>query len=133
MKKTIKTFVRYWYGGLLFAEDSVAEVKERNPEEACKNAKPGAWAFQFFDKTLANVDGQELVGKEQNESSRYLIGRKMTLDDVRREMPNEKILIGNMEGNGYKSILKTRGGQAFPIHKGDIVLGLDKLSKAEEK
>ncbi len=46
----------------------------------------------------------------------------MSLAEVKEELPAEKILISNMEGNGYKYVVKTIRGNFQPFEKKDKIL-----------
>lgn len=55
----------------------------------------------------------------------YLSGTVLTIEDVKkRNNLNDKILISNMECNGYKKIVESNTGWKWtqPFRKGDVLL-----------
>lgn len=82
----------------------------------------GAYGFRFYDQEEEDRNGEMLKGVQKNYSGWYFIGRKMTLEDVKKEMPDSKILISNMECNRYKAVVHTKRGQCFSLGDNDIVM-----------
>ncbi len=114
----IKHYIKFLYPGSFVAENSTEEVKKRErPARLPKHC----FGYCFFDKEVVTKDGETLQGREKNFSSWTYIGKKRTLAQVKKETPNEKILISNMEGNDWSEIVQTRFGQSFPLEKGDKV------------
>jgi hypothetical protein len=124
----IKHYVEFLYPGILVSETSSREVKKREqPRQIPRNC----FGYRFFDRREAVVDGEKLVGKPHKFSGNFYFGEAMTLADVKKLQPrdNYKILIGNMESNGYKRVVKTEFGQFMPIEKGDKVLSPRRAQK----
>ena len=122
MAKTRKTFVEFYFPGLIFANNSIREVKDRN----IKNLKvpKNAFGFRFFDifQTTVLLDGKKHTLKSERlkiSPMYYYGGRVMTLAEVKREMGNEKILIANMENNDIERVVKSNTGGYYPLRKGD--------------
>lgn len=115
--KTV-TFIRFFYPGSFVSETSVRQVESR---EAPTEIPKGAFGWNFYDKTLIVENGEELWGKEKNTSGKTYIGEVYDIARVKAEMPNERILISNMENNGYKSVVVTGRG-TFPLNDGDRVI-----------
>lgn len=114
-----KTYVEFFFRGVLFDETSVREVQSRDVEklEVPKNA----FGFQFFDVLTTTQEGVELTSDRLNESPmHYYGGRIMTLEEVRAEMPDATTLISNMEGNGYDRVIRCTQGNFKPFEDGDI-------------
>lgn len=116
-------YVEFAYPGIIVSETSSKVVDKRD----AKKVQPpkGCYAFRFFDRTEAKTGDETLIGKNKNHSAWYYVqgSRVMTLDDVKREMPDQRILISNMENNGYKKVIRTIHGQCMPAEPGDRVLG----------
>lgn len=114
----MKHYVRIWYLGLFVSEDSVREVatREERPELGAN-----AYGWQFFDRESAvSPDGETLLGKEKNHSPTYYIGTELTAEQAIAE--GNSIARSNIEGNGYKRLVRTARGQMFPLNDGDVVV-----------
>lgn len=114
----IKHYIKFIYPGALFADFSETEGAKR---ERPARLPDHCFGYCFFDREVITKNGEKLTGEDKNFSPWTYIGKKRTLAQVKKETPNETILIGNMEGNGWGAIVKTRFGQAFPLEKGDKV------------
>lgn len=97
------------------ATEMAAEIVERY------NAKP----FAFYFSTSRRED-DELDSKQVAQSGRYYLGGKVeTLAEVKaRNDPSERILIANMEGNGWDRIITNTNSWKVtqPLEAGDVVL-----------
>lgn len=118
-----KHYVEYYYPGMIVPETRTREIEKREIDVDPKEAK--FYAYRLFDCTLEEVNGELLSGNPKNHSPMTYIGRVMTLEDVKREMPESLILISNMELNGYEQVVKTKFGQCFPVNKEDKVIPLE--------
>ena len=47
----------------------------------------------------------------------------MTLEEVKENVPDNRILVANMENNHYDKVVKTKFGQFIPLEKDDITVG----------
>jgi len=115
-----KTYVEFIIPGMVFADyQNGGEVEDRNPHKI-GDIPEFAVAFRFYDQTIAIVDGEELVGERQNVSGAYYINARVyTVEDVKREMPSERILISNIENNNWNRCVKTRHGNIMPFREKD--------------
>jgi hypothetical protein len=103
-------FVTFLSPGTFVHEETTNPIDSWDVDKAVKmsrkiverhNAKP----FAFFFSTKGRGES-DLDSKEINCSGRYYLGGKvMSLDQVKRKMPNETTLIWNMEVNGWKNIV----------------------------
>jgi hypothetical protein len=117
----LKHYVEFIYPGIMLSESKNKEIVNRNPKEI--SIPEGSFGFRFTDREEVELaDGEILTGKLKNNSGWYYQGKKMSLEDVKREMPNEEILIDNMKCNGFKYIVWTKFGQAIPLYENDTVL-----------
>ncbi len=92
------------------------EIEERH------NAVP--YGFRFITRARAD---DELDSSEVGRSAMYYLGgRVLTLDGVRREMPNEKILISNMESNGWGRVVVSENSwrTVQPLGDNDCILDM---------
>lgn len=114
-------YIREWFPGIFVSESCTREVKSRDPDAAIKNLNGRCYAFEFFDQEEIQKDGKKLIGPEENKSPTYFPGgREMSLRDLKREMPTQKILISNMECNKIKKIIRHRHG-GFVEHKNPVI------------
>ena len=119
----LKHYVEYLHPGIIFSESSVEEIAERDVKAV--NMPDSCFGFRFFDRTVTDIDGETLAGGRKNVSGWYLQGEKMTLEQVKAiygSDHNYRILISNMEGNGYGAVVKTKFGQFIPLNNNDTVL-----------
>jgi hypothetical protein len=97
------------------AQRMAAEVKERH------GAVP--YAFQFTTRERGEAD---LDSHETGRSGMYYIGgRILTIEEVRAAAdPADRILLRNMECNGWDRVWQTTTGWAWtqPLKDGDVVL-----------
>jgi len=119
----LKHYVEFLYPGIVVGEYSSEPTETRDPKYI--TAPEGAVAFRFYDVEEVTIDGETLTGKNKDYSGWfYVVGRAMTLEDVRREMPSKKVLIGNMESNGMDRVVSFPNGITYELHPEDIVLEL---------
>jgi hypothetical protein len=118
MSKTT-TYVEFYYPGIMVDEASVKVVNHRDSKKV--NVPSGSFGFRFFDVKSTEEGDVKMESDRLNLSPMYYYGgRIMTLDDVRREMPNDRILISNMESNGWSRVIKCRTGNFKPFDGGDV-------------
>ncbi|MFA5382740.1 MAG: hypothetical protein WC356_06215 [Candidatus Micrarchaeia archaeon] len=118
----MRHYVEFFEPGSFFPEKEIREVKERDPTKI--KVPFTVYGFRFFDrKEIVDEDGEYLFGSPKNYSKMFYFGRTMTLEQVKAEVPNEKILIMNMELNNWKLVVKTRMGNFQPFNKGDQIIG----------
>ncbi len=116
----IKHYVEFFYQGALDTETEVQEIKDRR---LSRSEIPGScFGYRFFDRQEA-VDGKTIVENPQNYSGMTYFGRAMTLAEVKREMPDARLLISNMENPalGWDRVVKTRHGNVRPLRLEDRV------------
>lgn len=116
--KTIERYVEFVYPGILFGDTSTARIEQ----DADIVIPDGAVGYRTFEQTATVVDGETLRGERANYSGWTYIGRRMTLDDVKREWPDAQTLIRNMEGNGWLTVCALGNGQAYPLSERDSVI-----------
>lgn len=114
-----KHYIEWMYPGIIVSETGVEEIpSRRRPNKVPK----GAFAYRFFDRSEVNLDGEILRGDRKNVSGIvYLGGQVMTLEEVKKMPGDNKILISNMETNGWNRVIKTKNGQVMRLHPEDQV------------
>lgn len=121
----LKHYVKFFYPGAFVAETEVEEVKSRDAQKI--KVPEGSYGFRFFDRQEITAENENhepetLRGKPKNYSGMFYFGRIMTLDDVKREMPDATILISNMETNNWDKVVKTRMGNIQPFEEKDTII-----------
>lgn len=114
-----KHYVEFLFPGIIVSESEVHEIKNRDVK-----IKPpkGAYAYQYFDREEAMINGEKLTGERKNQSGTYYIGGVVkTCDDIQTEMP-DSILAHNMKFNKIKRVVITTRGQAMELHDDDVVV-----------
>jgi len=122
-------FVTFLSPGTFVHESTTKPIKSWNVNEASQMAhkiteRHGAIPFGFYFTTRERTE-TDLDSKQTKQSATYYIGsRIMTLSDVKREMPDKKILIGNMQGNNIERVLVNNNSwqTIVPFGKDDVLL-----------
>lgn len=122
MKTEIKRYVEFFSVKdfvLKKTETSIRKIESGEQVEVPKKA----FAYRFFDRQEAVAeDGEILSGKPRNYSGMNYIGRILTLEDLKREMPYEKIQIKNMERKKLENIVLARERVFRHLEEGDKVI-----------
>ena len=137
-----KHFVRFRSPGTMFDEVTTQEIDSWDIDEAKERARHvkeryGAtpYAFEFITRARSE---DELDSKVVDRSPTYFLGgRVLTVDDVKRELPGEEILISNMEVNGWESLILIQMIHSpwrvcQPFEEGDVQLDFDHSSAAHQ-
>lgn len=125
-----KHFVTFYSPGTFFSETDSKTIDAWSTDLALRmadditqryNAKP--YGFRF--STRSRGPG-ELDSKETARSGMYFLGGKVeTLEEVKaRATDDDRILISNMEGNGYKRIITNNNSwrATVPFEDDDTLL-----------
>ena len=129
MNSMKKHFVVYLSPGTLVSESSEREIDSWDVDKALTMVREikerhSATPYGFYFITRSR--GPEDLDSKITESSHmyFLGGRVMTLEDVKIEMPKEKILIHNMENNGYHKIIVNDNSWriTLPLNEEDVIL-----------
>jgi len=118
---SLKHYVIFYYPGSLVNEEEIKLISSRKDKIEIPK---GSFGYRFFDRTEVELDGEALIGKRRDYSVMYYMGKKMSLAEVKRELPKEEVLIRNMEGNNYKYVVKTIRGNFQPFKKGDKIISI---------
>lgn len=125
-----KHFVEFLSPGTFVSEITTKEIESWNVEQAMDMAltvkeRHGAtpYGFRFITRERK---ADELDSKVTKYSGIYYLGGTvLTLKDVRaRQDPKDKILISNMEINGYDRVIENTNSWkvTMPLTKDDVVL-----------
>lgn len=126
-----KNFVVFYSPGTMVAETSERPLPAGWDIELAKTfareikERHGATPYGFCFITRARGP-DDLDSKETHRSHMYYLGGEVeTLAQVKaRALPTDRILIQNMEGNGYERIITNNNSWRWtqPLRKDDVVL-----------
>lgn len=123
-------FVTFLSPGTFVHEESTKPISAWDTDKACTMARTikeryGATPFAFYFTTRGRKT-DELDSREVKRSGRYFLGGKIeTLEQVKKRAdPNERILLSNMEWNGWHRIITNTNSWKItqPLEADDIVL-----------
>ena len=132
-----KHFVTFLSPGTFVAEDRTLPIDAWDVDAAKKMAddvteRYGATPYGFRFTTRSR-DEDDFDSKETARSGVYYLGGRVeTVDDVRKRAdPEERILLSNMEGNGWKKIIVNDNSWRWtqPLQNTDTVLDYTPPSK----
>ena len=114
----LKQFVEFFYPGSFMSETSEVEISTRTlPAEVPQRA----YGYRFFERQVAEVDGEKLVGQKKNFSGRVFLGEEVSLQDAIAREGENSILVRNMRCNNWSRVGKTRQGY-IPLNDADRVV-----------
>ncbi len=120
----MESYVEWFDGRQFFTETGTAQC-DRHVTDALFTIPPYAFAFRFFDLPKAPDLGPDYVvtPRRQNVSGKYYPGGTVfNQEEVAYYFPEEKILLSNMQGNGYSHVVKHRGGGFQPFNPDEDVV-----------
>jgi hypothetical protein len=112
MRKKIKYWIEFWRTGSFVGESWNVYVTEKPNKKKIK-FPDSAYSCRFFQRTDVIVDGKTYEGKAEQIGKWYYHpdSKVMTLEEIKAlNNPNDRILISNMECNGWISVIYTRWG-----------------------
>lgn len=127
-----KHFVRFLSAGTFVAEETVKQIESWDVSQALEMAQGiteryGAHPYGFQFITRGRTD-EELDSKVIEKSGIYYInGVVETLEQVKaKENPDDRILISNMESNGWGKVVTTCAPYKWtqPFNDGDSIVSL---------
>lgn len=132
-----KHFVTFYSPGTFVAETSEKPIESWNVDIAMEMAREiierydaTPYAFIFTTRARGPAD---LDSKIVKRSGRYFLGGTVrTLKEVQRDnLPDEHILLRNMECNGYKRVITNKNSWEWkqPLEEGDCVLNFEAKKK----
>lgn len=101
-----KQYVIILYPGSFTSNDSFQEIENRESFVIPENA----FAYQFFDKEVVEIEGETLFSKPKNHSKTFYRGELYSVSDVEQKVPDNNILLSNMKINGWNTVIKCRQG-----------------------
>ena len=124
-----KHYVTFLSPGTLISEETTKEIDSWDTKKTIKMSKEikerhGATPYGFYFTTRTRkpieFDSQETDRSKMH----YLGGTVLTLAEIKeRNDPKDRILISNMEGNGYDRVIENTNSWkvTVPFENGDIV------------
>lgn len=124
-KPTTEYFAEFFFPGILISETATRSIPDRF---SVGDWPAGAYGCRTFATTVAEVDGERITGKARDYSPMtYRGGRVMTLEEVKQANdPSDRILILNMEGNGYERVYRI-AGRAVPMGVNDVAEEVERV------
>lgn len=130
MSKMQRHFVTFYSPGTFVAESSTEPIAAWDVDAAVEMAgkiteRYGARPYGFRFTTRARGDGDLDSKVVATSPMHYIGGLVRTLEEVRAKAdPKERILLSNMEGNGYARVWQTTKGWLWtqPLNDNDVVL-----------
>lgn len=124
MKKITNTYVQFHTLGLVFGESWNEPIASTDPLKI--EWPESAYAFNIFQRDDVIDGDKEYRGEAVQVGPRYYHpdSKVETLSEVEARLPNEQILLGNMRGNHWASIIWTRWGnwlQPFEPDKMEVL------------
>lgn len=114
-----EVYAEFFFPGSFVSESSVRQIADRG---SVGDWPQRAYACRTYELTVTEVDGERVTGKPRDYSPMTFRGEPFTLDKVKQFYPDSKILIANMEGNGWNRVVRTLHGQFFPMDAKDLCL-----------
>lgn len=118
VKEYKKTFVEYFFPGIIVSESSRQECSRRDKKKWAREIPEGAYRFCFYDVNYMEdaKTGEILKSKQSNKSKSYYVdGVVMDKESVEKNIPDSRILLANMNANGWDLVIKTRRGNVQPF------------------
>jgi hypothetical protein len=115
----IKSFVRFYYPGIFFTEDSSRELESNEPPITFPK---NSFAYILYTKEVIEGATGDLVGREFGHTGMHFNGGQVyTTAELEKSFPTEKILISNSRSGGY--VIKTSMGnwQSFNPKKDKVI------------
>lgn len=142
MNASRKHFVTFLSPGTFVAEDTTKPIKAWDPVKAVQMAgevveRYGARPYGFYFTTCLAADpipdGEggtlKVEPKEVSRSGMHFLGGEVfTVDDIKgRGNPKDRVLISNMEGNGWWTVVQNDNSwrSTQPFKEGDVILNPD--------
>lgn len=127
MNAEVTTYVTYMEPGILYPEDYTCETPDRDAEKFAREAVASVFAFSFHDiaRAAVTIDGQdvELSSRAIRKSPLYYIdAEQLTAADVEALPGDNSILLANMRGNRWETVVRCRTGNFRPLMPGDVVI-----------
>lgn len=116
-----KHYIEFYYPGAFFPENSIKEIKNRRTP---RNIPKSSYGFMYFDQEEFKLNDEILTGERKNKSGMTFLGKKYTIEELKKDFPDHKILISNIENNGYQFAVKTRLGNWQPVGEIDKVIDI---------
>jgi len=101
-----------------FSEPHTVEIPSR---DAPVELNGRDYSYRVFDREEVTVDGETLKGAPKNFGPRHIRGDIYDAERVRREVPDNDILLSNMRCTGWTHVIKCAQG-FVPMKEGDVII-----------
>lgn len=117
-------YAEFLYPGIIVSETSLKEItKEEYLHPETIKVLDHSFGFRVMHRNEVIEEGDVLIGSYRNTSGWHYIGMVETKNDVAAKDGVDSILYRNMVNNNYERIVRTKFGQAMPLHENDVVIG----------
>lgn len=97
---------------------SIRPIDHKDPHKV--EVPYGAYAFQFFERAEAIIDGQITLGNIRGNSVMYYFGKEIKLDELLVENPDSDWL-NDFKKEGVERVVLSMG-KYYPLSADDVVL-----------
>lgn len=124
---TTKHYATYYYPSIMCSGEGTVELPENTVEAALKQMPTAAFAFTLYDvetQTATLEDGSSFEHDRTVYRSGmiYPCAAAFTVDEVKALTGDHRILVGNMIGNGWQKVVRTRAGNFQPLLPDSVVI-----------
>lgn len=99
-------FVEFVYPSAFIEEHSYEQVNSRDANSV--TIPYNAFAYRFFDRTFAEINGEVLRGEKRNFSPYTYLGVEYTLKELKEKFPHSNEIINRVERCQNCRAIRTR-------------------------
>ncbi|MEQ1705911.1 MAG: hypothetical protein ABL867_08095, partial [Rickettsiales bacterium] len=126
-----KTYVEFIHPGDFFSKSSIKEIPSR---DAKIELPESAYAYRMFDHETVVIGEKKFSTERYNVSGlNYVDGDVLSVDDVKKTVPNNRAIVSNMQINKWDYVVCDRSGNFHSLNKGDSVTKGGKTIYPDEK
>lgn len=114
-----KLYANLFYPGSFFGNTDTVEIP-RDTDLATYDPPKGCYGYRFFKRSVAVLDGEELLGEPRDYTHAVFFGEVYDQARVQQEVKDNSILLSNMRCNNLQRVVRcTMGFQ--PLDPDDLV------------
>lgn len=125
-----KITATYYYPGSFFAEDRTKDLLDATLAAAIDARPDDRWFAVEVKrqpvKVFRSEDGEQRVLSDGQavKVGKWYVGEEFTAEEIEDldDGQDHTILLSNMRGNGWATVVRTRVGNWQPVEAGDVVL-----------
>ena len=124
-----KTYLRFIYSDVLPYQTIILEVPNRDAPKEIPDEK--IYAYRFFDSNPLDLGFPDRASNVSGLT--YPDGKVLSVDDVKKSIPNNRNLLLSMKDNNIAYVVQTRTGYFQPLNKDDTVTNNSKVIYPNDK